>query len=227
MSNGNTGTFPSFGTPPPAYNIPQPDYGYLNWANQGYPSYNNQMYMPSMGGGGGWVNDMATLGGTGMMVGGPVGAAVGAGLGLLGGIFGGIAKGKKRKEARKALEGGQRAYQAKAEQLFPELSKASFQYQNPQMSNAINAGLSYMMGNMFGKWGMPPGMNQGYGNMAQFFQGLMPGVPPVAQPAPQQPPMGQGGFGGGGGMGSAGQPGWYDNFKNQRGMTAPRQFLAR
>jgi hypothetical protein len=159
------------------------------------------------------------------------GAGIGAGLSLLGGLFGGIAKGKKRKESKKAYEQAQAAYQAKANQLFPELSKESFMYKNPTLNNAIQGALASRMMNMFGDWGMPQGRTGGMDQMNQLFAALMPQqqpsmqIPPNNGPYPMQMPNmnpnmegpGMGGRGGGRGMGPRG---WYGDMSGQ-GMGGP------
>ena len=109
--------------------------------------------------------------------------------------------GNKQKKKEKAFKEQQQQYQARAQQLFPELDKESFMYQNPTMNNAINAALSYRMGNMFGNWGMPQDMRGGQGNMNDFFAAMMP----QPQASPAQPGVGPGGGGGYGGGGTRGR----------------------
>ena len=201
----------------PYYNLPQPSYG----PPPSSPSSGGgwmQGYQNTSGGGGSNPFGGAAKGaGAGFMVGGPVGAAIGGGLGLLGGIFGGLAKGKKEKDKRKAFQKAQAAYQSKASQLFPDLPRESFQYQNPQLNNAIQAGLMSRMGNMFSSWGMPSDMRGGAGNLNEFFSQAMPGqgqakvLPTATTPVSRRlPPRG-----GGGGRG-----GWREDFRRNRRMEA-------
>ena len=154
------------------------------------------------------------------MVGGPVGAAIGGGLGLLGGILGGFAKGKKEKNKKKDFQKAQAAYQSKASQLFPDLPRESFQYQNPQLNNAIQAALMSRMGNMFSSWGMPQDMRAGAGNLNEFFSQAMPGqpktLPNATTPVSRRLPPRRGGGGRGGGRGG----GWREDFRRNRRMEA-------
>lgn len=158
------------------------------------------------GGGGGWLgNILGTLGG-GMLGSNPIGMGI-MGIGsLLSGIIGGIGAGKKQKKKEEWFSGQQKSYQDQMNKLFPEMSKESFQYQDPALTNAINGMLSYRLGNMFGDWGMPAGRTQGMGNLNDIFAALMP----QQGRGPQMPPMppGGGGFpGGGGGFPGGGFPG--------------------
>jgi len=126
------------------------------------------MAYPGMGGGGGggsWLT--SAIGGLSGMT------PLGMGIGLLGGVLQGIAANAKQNKAIKAYGKQQKAYQAKAAELFPELGKKTFQYSNPQLTNAYQSGLGYMLKNMFGQWGMPKGTQTGLGDIQQMFSGLM------------------------------------------------------
>lgn len=203
MSNGNLG----MQYPPPAspyqdlsmyYNPPA---SYAQSPGQMQPGGWYQGFTNLAGGGvggGGGVgvgnafNMAATGAGTGFGIGGPVGAAIGGGLGLLGGIFGGMAKGSKEKKTKKEYAAAQKAYQAKASQLFPEVGREAFQYQNPELNAAIQASLLHRMQNMYGDWGMPEGRTGGLESLNQFYNMAMPGAAPqlpsgVAPPSRQLP----------------------------------------
>jgi len=165
------------------------------------------------GGGGGWLgNILGTVGG-GLMGTNPVGMGIMAGGQLLSGLMGGIFEAQKQKKKSKAFKEQQQQYQTRANQLFPEMSQESFQYQNPAANNAINAMLAYRLGNMFGDWGMPADRRQGQGSMNDFFAAMMPQqqqTPPM-QPGPGGP---GGGFGGGSPMpggGRGGRRGWIND----------------
>lgn len=175
------------------------------------------------GGGGGWAGNLLSTIGGGMMGTNPLGLGIMAGGQLLSGLLGGFMAGGKQKKKEKAYKSAQSDYQNQAARLFPEMSKESFQYQNPTMNNAINAALAYRMGNMFGNWGMPSDMRQGQGSMNDFFAAMMP---QQANTQPTQPfmpgpmPGGPGGgFGGGGpmpgggmrGRGRGGGGGWMND----------------
>ncbi len=125
-------------------------------------------------GGGGWLNNALGFLGQGAMGTNPVAmGAMGVGQ-LLTGLLGAFASGNKQKKAKKAFESQQKQYQQQAARLFPELSRESFQYRNPELTNAAQAALAYRMGNMFGNWGMPPDMRQNAGSLNDFFAAMMP-----------------------------------------------------
>jgi len=222
-----------------------------------YPTTGGWQSTPSGGsGGGGWYGDFAGGGGgdgnmgnsmlggagTGAAIGSVIpgigtlaGAGIGAAISLLGGLFGGMAKGAKQKKTRKAYEQAQAAYQAKANQLFPELPKESFMFKSPGLNNAIQGALASRMMNMFGDWGMPQGRTGGMDQLNQLFAALMPqqqppmqippGNGPYPMPGPGMNPNMEGpgmGRGMGPGMGRGMRPGmggpgmspggWYGDF---------------
>jgi len=187
--------------------VPGPMYGpapLLSQSNSGWgPGWFNQVLREREAQYGPGANNFFTS---------PTGLAVGMGLNLLGGIFGGIAKGKRDKRMQQQLQQMQRAYQQKAAQLFPELPKESFQYQNPAMNNAITAALMYRMSNMFPTWGMPPNMRGGQGNLTGFFNAAMPQMPqastgPALPPARPRQPIN---------MKPGPDGGWYADYKRKQ-----------
>jgi len=148
----------------------------------------NPYAMPSYAQAGGSVGGLGgTLNSIGNFMASPAMLPISMGLGLLGGIIQGIGASSRRKKVQGAYQKGQQQYQEKATELFPELSQQSFQYQNPQLTNAIQAALGYRMGNMFPTWGMPAGMQGGAGSLQEILNLLMsPQQPQQAQAAPQR-----------------------------------------
>jgi hypothetical protein len=167
----------------------------------------DMMGIGSGSGNSGWLTKLGTT----LM--GPAGVPINLGLGLVSGILSGIAAGQKRKQGIKAYQKQQQAYQTKANELFPELSKESFQYTNPQLTNAYQSGLGYVLQNLFNNWNAPQGQKNGLGSLMQMFQGLM-GTP--NQSFNPMPIMGmpQGGGQGGGG-------GWQNQM--MQAMMGPRR----
>ena len=141
------------------------------------------------GGGGGWLGSLlGGLGGASMMAGGPtnpVGLAL-MGANLLGGLFGGISASNQQKKKEKSYKEAQGAYQKQAASLFPEMDKASFQYQNPALNNAYQSALAYRLGNLFSGWGMPEGSRSGAQSINDLFAGLMAGNQSSVNPAQNQ-----------------------------------------
>jgi len=137
-------------------------------------SFGNSLGSAAGAGGGGWLS------GLGSTLMGPAGLPIMMGANLLTGIIGGFLEGARKKKIKKAYEKQQGAYQTKANELFPELSQGSFQFQNPQIANAIQAALGSRMGN-FANWGMPAGTPTGASSVNDFMAQLMPGATPPAQ----------------------------------------------
>ena len=164
--------------------IPNFSFGYPG----GTPSYGAST--PSSGSG--WasntgIGSLGTLAGgaSGGEIGGvaafdPISAAIMSGGSLLSGIVGGYFAGKQKEKTKKAFQKQQKEYQAAASRLFPEMSKESFQYKNPELTNAVQGALAYRLGNMFSGWGMPKGMTKGQGELNQMFSNMMPKVPSYA-----------------------------------------------
>ena len=132
----------------------------------GGQSYGQGYGMQSGGGGGSWLNNALGAGILGaesatiLGMSGPTGLAVGVGLSLLTGLIGALGKGAKRNK-----------YIAEAKKLFPELSKESFMYKNPELNNAIQTTLGQKMSNM-ADWGMPAGRDEGIDNLMAILKKL-------------------------------------------------------
>lgn len=155
-----------------------------------YSSGNNPytMNMPQ-GGGSNVGNEGAGMGG-----GDPFTAAINFAGGLLNLIRG--RKVEKRRNA--AYEKHQKEYQARADSLFPELSKESLTYQSKEsdMGKAANAAIMYRMKNMFSDWGMPEGRRGGNDVLNAMFSSLFNRITsPEAQAPPINPLPGPGSSG--------------------------------
>ena len=163
---GNTqGIVPGYGV---NYSPTLSQSGQGGWASQyGGGQGGGQGYgMQSGGGGGSWLNNALGAGILGaesatiLGMSGPTGLAVGVGLSLLTGLIGALGKGAKRNK-----------YIAEAKKLFPELSKESFMYKNPELNNAIQTTLGQKMSNM-ADWGMPAGRDEGIDNLMDILKKL-------------------------------------------------------
>ena len=148
----------------------------------------------------------------------PIGMAAQAAQGILGGLISGFFAQAQQKKKAKAFKAEQNAYQSKASQLFPELAKESFMYNNPALKNAYQGALAYRLKNMFSDWGMPTDRRQNAGSINDFFASMMQPQQPQMPPMPMsgQPLRGKGiDMYGGGGYGGGGSPmvnmgGWMD-----------------
>ena len=162
---GNTqGIVPGYGV---NYSPTLSQSGQGGWASQYGGGQGGGQGYGMQSGGDNWANNALGAGASGAAMGSIIpgvgtaaGAAIGIGLSLLTGLIGALGKGAKRNK-----------YIAEAKKLFPELSKQSFMYKNPELNNAIQTTLGQKMSNM-ADWGMPAGRDEGIDNLMAILKKL-------------------------------------------------------